>query len=181
MKREFLKELGLADEAIDKIMAENGKDIEAHKTTATTKETELATANQTIKDLQDIVKKFDGVDVEKLKGDLTALQTKYDSDLSAAKLNSALEMALLTGKSKNTKAVRALLNMDDIKLDGDKLLGLDTQLEKLKTEAAYLFEDGKPGVKVDSGLEHGNPMDGGNLDKFIAAATTAAGIPADNK
>lgn len=28
MKREFLKELELTDEAIDKIMTENGKDIE---------------------------------------------------------------------------------------------------------------------------------------------------------
>lgn len=35
---------------------------------------ELDTANQTIKNLQDTVKKFDGVDVEKLKSDLTAAQ-----------------------------------------------------------------------------------------------------------
>jgi len=32
MKREFLKDLGIADEAVDKIMAENGRDIEAVKT-----------------------------------------------------------------------------------------------------------------------------------------------------
>ncbi len=31
MKREFLKNLGLEDEVIDKIMAENGKDIEKAK------------------------------------------------------------------------------------------------------------------------------------------------------
>ena len=31
MKREFLKELGLEDEAINKIMAENGKGIESWK------------------------------------------------------------------------------------------------------------------------------------------------------
>ena len=31
MKRDFLKELGIADEAINRIMAENGKDIEAAK------------------------------------------------------------------------------------------------------------------------------------------------------
>ena len=31
MKRDFLKELGIAEEAIDKIMAENGRDIEAAK------------------------------------------------------------------------------------------------------------------------------------------------------
>lgn len=32
MTRDFLKELGIADEAIDKIMAENGRNIEAAKT-----------------------------------------------------------------------------------------------------------------------------------------------------
>lgn len=32
MKREFLKELGLEDETINKIMAEHGKDIESYKT-----------------------------------------------------------------------------------------------------------------------------------------------------
>ena len=31
MKRDFLKEIGLADDVIDKIMAENGKDIESVK------------------------------------------------------------------------------------------------------------------------------------------------------
>lgn len=31
MKRDFLKELGIADDVVDKIMAENGKDIEATK------------------------------------------------------------------------------------------------------------------------------------------------------
>ena len=31
MKREFLKELGIEAEAIEKIMAENGKDIEKAK------------------------------------------------------------------------------------------------------------------------------------------------------
>ena len=32
MKREFLEGLGLEKEVIDKVMAENGKDIEAEKT-----------------------------------------------------------------------------------------------------------------------------------------------------
>lgn len=46
MKREFLKELGLTDEQIDKIMAENGKDIEKYKTLAETKEAELKQVKQ---------------------------------------------------------------------------------------------------------------------------------------
>lgn len=159
MKREFLEELKLEKETIDKIMAENGKDIEAEKSKFTTKETELATANKTIKDLQDTVKKFDGVDVEKLKTDVSNWEDKYNKDTAQIKLDSALEMALITNKAKNTKAVKALLDATSIKMDGDKLLGLDDQLKKLKTDAAYLFDEvtDPTTVKVDSGKGHQDP------------------------
>ena len=67
--------------------------------------TELDTANQTIKDLQDTVKKFDGVDLEKLKKDVSDWEQKYNTDTAKLKLNYALETALMAGKAKNTKAV----------------------------------------------------------------------------
>ena len=102
--------------------------------------TELSTANQTIKDLQETVKKFDGVDLEKLKKDVSDWEEKYNTDIGKLKLDYTLETALMAGKAKNTKAVKALLDLESIKLDGDKLLGLDDQLEKLKKEADYLFE-----------------------------------------
>lgn len=41
MKREFLKDLGIEDETIDKIMAEHGKDIESYKTRLTDTEQKL--------------------------------------------------------------------------------------------------------------------------------------------
>lgn len=140
MKRDFLKDLGLADEAIDKIMAENGKDIEAVKASLSAKEAELATAQKTISDLKETLKKFDGVDVEKLKADLAAAQEKYNNDISKIKLDNALELALRDAKARNPKAVKALLNHDEIKLDGDKLLGLDAQLEAIKKDNDFLFE-----------------------------------------
>lgn len=119
---------------------------------------ELDTANQTIKNLQDTVKKFDGVDVEKLKSDLTAAQQKYDADISALKLEHALSMALSTAKAKNPKAVQALLDASKIKLDGDKLLGLDDQLEALKTSDPYLFE-------IETKKQEGNPFNPGDPPK----------------
>lgn len=82
MKTEFLKELGLSQEAIDKVMSENGKDIAAEQAKATAKDGELTTANQTIKQLQETVKKFDGKDPARLQEDLQALQTKYDTDVA---------------------------------------------------------------------------------------------------
>lgn len=83
MKTEFLKELGLAQEIIDKVMAENGKDIAAEQAKAAAKAGELATANQTIKNLQETVKQFDGVDIGKLKQDVTTWETKYNTDIAA--------------------------------------------------------------------------------------------------
>ncbi|WP_051280664.1 phage scaffolding protein [Anaerovorax odorimutans] len=82
MKTDFLKELGLEQEVISKIMAENGKDIEAEKAKTTAKVGELNTANQTIKDLKESVSKFDGVDVVKLKKDVSDWETKYNTDIA---------------------------------------------------------------------------------------------------
>lgn len=122
----------------------------------TTKETELATAQNTIRELQDAAKKWDGVDVEKLKGDMAALQTKYDSDLAAAKLDNALNLALMEAKAKDPKLVKALLDMSVIKQDGETLLGLKDQLESIVNSHGYLFgeDTGEGGTRTSTGAAH---------------------------
>lgn len=123
----------------------------------TNKETELATANNTIRELQDAVKKFDGVDVDKLKGDMAALQTKYDSDLAAAKLDNALNLALMEAKARDTKLVKALLDMSVIKQDGETVLGLKEQLDNIVNTHGYLFstdDGGDGGTRTNTGGAH---------------------------
>lgn len=123
----------------------------------TAKETELTTAQNTIRELQDAAKKWDGVDVEKLKGDMAALQTKYDSDLAAAKLDNALNLALMEAKARDPKLVKALLDMSVIKQDGETLLGLKDQLENIVSTHSYLFgEDttGEGGTRTSTGAAH---------------------------
>lgn len=105
----------------------------------TNKENELATANQTIKDLQDAAKKWDGVDVDKLKQDMADLQGKYTADLAAAKLDSALTLALMEAKARDPKLVKSLLDMSVVKLDGDQLMGVTEQLSKITESHGYLF------------------------------------------
>jgi len=80
------------------------------------------------------------------KASLDALQTKYDTDMTelnkqiaAAKLSGALEAALVKSGAKNTKALKALLDLDKIKLDNDTLTGLDDQLGEVRKENDYLF------------------------------------------
>ena len=84
MKRDFLKGLELTDEVIEKIMAEYGKSAEQTKN-------ELAAANTQIKSLQDAVKTFDGVDVEALKKTAADWEEKYNKDIAALKLSSAVD------------------------------------------------------------------------------------------
>lgn len=137
--------------------------------------TELNTANQTIKDLQDAVKKFDGVDVEELKTSLSNLQKQYDTDISAARLDNALNLALAEAKAKNPKLAKGALDMSLLKLDGDKLLGFDEQIKKLKESDGYLFEEDKAPGRIETGLEHKDSLDG-DIDKFAAAAMKGAGL-----
>lgn len=139
----------------------------------------LTTANDTIKGLQDTVAKFDGVDVEKLKTDAQNWETKYNNDIAAVKLDSAVSLALVEAKAKNPKLAKAALDMSLVKLDGDKLLGLSEQLENLKKSDAYLFEEVKAeeddngGARINTGGAHGG---GGNTDAFMAALMKGAGL-----
>ena len=83
MKTEELTALGLNDEQVKGV-------FKLHGTAITALQNELGAANNTIKGLRDAAKKFEGVDVDKLQGDLEALQNKYDADVGAARLSGAM-------------------------------------------------------------------------------------------
>lgn len=174
MKTEFLKEFGLNQEAIDKIMAENGKDIAAEqkKTSVAIQErdsyklqteglqTQLTEANNQIEE-------FKGMDIEGIKNAADdwkkkAEQAKIDADaeIEAMKFNYALSDALTAAKAKNAKAVTALLDMDALKFNDGKIIGLDEQIEALKADNDYLFEDDKPAPVILKGTGGGIKIEG---------------------
>ena len=92
MKTEELTALGLNDEQVKGV-------FKLHGTAITALQNELGAANNTIKGLRDAAKKFEGVDVDKLRGDLEALQNKYDADVGAARLSGALDAAAAVSSS----------------------------------------------------------------------------------
>ncbi|GHV39846.1 hypothetical protein FACS189490_04070 [Clostridia bacterium] len=67
---------------------------------------EYDNATKTIGDLQQAVKKFDGVDVEGLKSQISTLQLDFDN----ARLNWAVENALKGANAINPKAVMKLFD-----------------------------------------------------------------------
>lgn len=151
MKREFLKELGLEDEAIDKIMAEHGKTVNETKEKAEKADelkNQLEDYKQQISERDTQLEELKKVDAEGLQAKIDELQqqnettkTEYEEKLQQQAFEHKLDSSLSGAKVKNTKAVKALLDMDTIKLDGDTLKGLDDQLNSLKESDAYLFEE----------------------------------------
>lgn len=138
MKRKFLEDLGLEKEDIDTIMAENGKDVEKAKADYEDVKAQLETANATITDL-----KKNNVDNEKLQNKVTEYETeiaKLKDEAAKKDFNYRLEDALKGSKAKNLKALKALLDMDKVKIEGDKFTGLEEQLTALKESDAYLFD-----------------------------------------
>jgi chromosome segregation ATPase len=152
MKREFLKNLGLSEEAIDKIMAENGNDINDLKTQiqATTTERDGFKDQLKQRDTDITELKKSAATADELKTKFAELETKYQKDtgdLSTKMAQQAFDAKLdlsLTGKVKNPKAARALLDIEKIKLKDGELDGLEPQLTALKTSDPYLFNE-EPG------------------------------------
>lgn len=82
MKTAELTALGVTEEVAKQILAINGKDIEAAKA-AKDKEIQALTTERDglqtqLTTVQDALKKFDGVDPEKLQADLKAVQQQLD-------------------------------------------------------------------------------------------------------
>jgi DNA-directed RNA polymerase subunit F len=160
MKRDDLTKLGLDnDETIDAIMALHGKDIEKHKSTADTFKVENETLKGHLKEAGETIEGFKKLDPEALKKavddyKVAAEKAKTDADtqIAALKFDHALDGALATAKAKNPKAVKALLKSEDLKLAEDgSIVGLQEQLEKVKTDNDYLFDSDTPTPTIVAG------------------------------
>lgn len=96
--------------------------------------------------------KKSGGDVESLKQQIDDLQKSnndakiaHEKEISDLKFSYALDAALSGAKVRDAISVKAHLNTEKLKLNEDgTIAGLSEQLEKLKTEADYLFEETKP-------------------------------------
>lgn len=166
MNREFLEGLGLEKETIDKVMAEHGKTLNEIKGKAD----KVDGLESQVNDLEGQIEQRDEqlgelkkVDAEGLQQRIQELEeanettkTEYQEKLDQQSFEFSLEKALGTAGAKNPKAVKALLNTESIKLDGETLLGLDDQLTALKESDAYLFGEDEP-----AGLKGRKPHEGG--------------------
>lgn len=156
MTRKQLEDLGLTKEQADSVMKINDDDIENAKGTASTEIKNLQTEVEGLKtqvgdrDKQLETLKASAGDNADLKKQIEDLQTEnatakatHESELNQLKIDFAVEKALTGAKAKNIKAVKALLELGEAKLDKDgNVKGLDEQIEKLRSgdDTKFLFE-----------------------------------------
>lgn len=178
MKRKFLEDLGLTKEQIDRVMDENGKDIEAEKEKATTATAELEDVKKQLKEANSTI-----TDLKKSNADNEALQAKvkeyedtiktqkadYEAKVRNLTLDSAIEKALSNAGAKHIDLLSTKIDREKLKIETDgKVTGLDEQISAYKESYKDLFTPkiegrdpnnnggGKPPVNNPWSKEHFN-------------------------
>lgn len=109
--------------------------------------------------------------LEDLKSTNETSKTEYENKISQMEFNYKLDNSLLEAKCKNPKALKAILNLANIKLKDDNFEGLKDQLESLKKSDGYLFEE-TPGTNTGSVGSFGSTTNGStSTSDFISAIT----------
>ena len=151
MNVEQLKELGLEEETANKVIEvykqsirdeyipiarfnevnEEKKELKGQIAERDTQLSELKTKASGNEELTNKIAELEGLNN----------QTKEEYEIKIAKLRkeTSIELALKDEKAKNIKAVKALLDLEKVSLDGENLIGLEEQLKTLKEKESYLF------------------------------------------
>lgn len=175
MKRSELEALGLNKEQVDEVIKINGADIENAKKTA---EAETQNVQKEVDSLKGQVKERDkqletlkatAGDNEALTKQIADLQAEnatakeaHESEMTRLKVDFAVEKALAGANAKNVKAVKALLDLEDAKLDKEgNVKGLQEQIDKLTAsdDTKFLFEVPEQGQQTFKGFQPGTPAE----------------------
>jgi len=156
--KELLKKAGIEEGKLDSVIGDINKELPKYFIPKD-KYNEVAEAKKKLeKDIQDRDKQLDDLkkaagsnedlkqQIEKLQAENKKADEAWQAKVAQMQLDFALERALTAAKAKNAKAVKALLDLEKVKLDGEQLLGLDDQLKAIQQSDPYLFGDsGKVG------------------------------------
>lgn len=185
MNKEQLTELGLDDEQMQAVFKLNGLAIENVKNNYTSeiesykeKEVELNELKARLSDEPDIdslktkLSEYEE-QVTKLNESLTKAEEDSINKVNEVKYNFLIENALNERRARDPKLVMGLIDKDSIKLEDDKLTGLDEQLKEVTKTHDYLFkpkEDEKDRVPNFTTGENNPARSKGEKDPFKKAA-----------
>lgn len=164
MKKEDLIAMGLTEEQAKKVM----DSIDGNFVTKT-RFNEVNEENKTLKkSVSDRDKQLE--DLKKSSGDNAALQQQisdlqkanadqqkaHETELTQLKIDNAVDIALSDAKAKNSKAVKAMLDMSVIKVGEDgKVTGHVEQIEALKKSDGWMFDADQQTQQQFTGFQPG--------------------------
>ncbi len=185
MKKEELVKLGLTEEQVKAVFALNGEDVNHAKTSVMAeKDAEIKSLTEQLSETQSTLKGFEGVNVEELQGKIKSLtdlmnerENQYKQDLADRDFNAMLDSSIAGVKGKNSKAIKALLDIDSLKGSKNQKEDLTAALEALKKENDYLFESKEP-IKNSVGRVNQNGGEQPKIDsEKMALMRQACGLP----
>ncbi len=183
MQRKFLEDLGLEKEIVDKILDENGSDLEKAKSKL---EAERDNYKSQLETAQNALKEFEGVDVKELQGkietlnsDLQKKETEYQNKIADMEFNSVLDGAIAKSGARNSKAVKGLLldDLDTLKNSKNQAEDITKALEKIKSENDFMFTSEEPFKNPVGDTGSGGGFESRDEDAMRAVM----GLPAENK
>lgn len=152
--REYLKGLNLDKEVMEGIIAEHGKEVTAltedNKTLKQEKinlEGQVSTLSKNIEDLKKIDPTKLQETITQLQKDNKDLEENQKKELAKVKFDSKLDLAITNSKTKDPIALKAHLNIENLKYDDktDSIVGFSDQLTSIKEKQKYLFEEEEAG------------------------------------
>ena len=202
INREELKKLGLEDATISKVLDMHHAEIKPYKEKAEKYDTEKERADKLKSDLDEQSKKIAGLEkltgnedglkaeIERLKKEASEKEVQYNKDLEEAKakaddiaFNSILDGVLSGANARSMKAVKAELNLDDLKTSKNREADIKKAVQALVEDenTAFLFgeKESKPtGNRVSF---PGGTAGGSSEDLEIQKARAVMGLPTDKK
>ncbi|MBP1737284.1 MAG: phage minor structural family protein [Oscillospiraceae bacterium] len=146
MKREWITKLlpDITREALDAIMEENGKDIEAVKA----KYADYDSLKAQLTEAGKTIEGFKAMDIDGIRKSADEWKTKAEkaeadaaAKIADMEFSGLLDGAISTARGKNAKVVKALLDLETLKASKNQSEDIKTALETVKTDNGYLFED----------------------------------------
>ena len=156
--KEILKKAGIEEGKLDSVIGDINKELpkyfipkDKYNEVAEAKkklEADIAERDNQLEQLKNAAGNSEELkaQIEQLQAENQKAAEEWQAKMAQMQLDFAIEKALTAAKAKNAKAVKALLDLEKVKLDGEQLLGLEDQLKTLKETDPYLFGDsGKVG------------------------------------
>lgn len=181
MKRSFLENLFKDLEAedsvkkniIDSIMTENGNDVNTEKNKTLAAQNDLKVKEGLIEELNKKIKENDSVDIEEIKR--VARQEGFDEgskEVEEFKKTNALKSSIKGAK--DFDLVYSKLDKGKIEYEKDDkgeytVKGVNEQLDTLKEQYSYLFEDEAGDSEINLGGEHKKPSETDSLKQLEEA------------